>query len=310
MNAERTPRIVSLLPSATEIVCGLGYTEALVGRSHECDFPPHIEKLPVLTRARIDPSGTSATIHREVEAILKHAVSVYEVDASRLQSLQPTHVITQVQCDVCAVSLEDVERSLAEWIGSPPVLVPLNPSDLASVEQDILRVADALDDHDGGNWLVATMRDRMQAIRNSTSGVAHRPRVATLEWLDPLMAAGNWMPELIDMAGGTNLFGSAGKHSPWMSLQKLVEAAPDVILVLPCGFSLPKVREEMETFAPGDGWDQIPAVANKQIYLCDGNGFFNRPGPRLIESLEIIAEILHPDRVSFGHEGIAYQPWH
>lgn len=303
------PRIVSLLPSATEIVHGLGYVDHLVGRSHECDFPAGVQSLPVLTRAKINPAGTSQAIHEEVEAILKNAISVYEVDTPTLQRCNPTHVITQVQCDVCAVSLSDVENALAEWIGEPPTLVPLNPNDLASIDADIQRVADALGNPEAGTTLVQSMRERMQHIASSVAARPNKPRVVTIEWLSPLMAAGNWMPELIPMAGGVNCLGEAGKHSPWTQLSDIARCEPEVLIILPCGFSLEKVREEMLSFAPGEEWKSIPAVKNNQVYLCDGNQYFNRPGPRLVESLEILAEILHPDHVSFGHRDRGYCRW-
>ncbi|HEX4439306.1 MAG TPA: ABC transporter substrate-binding protein, partial [Thermoanaerobaculia bacterium] len=215
MPAPTDPRIVSLLPSATEIVAALGLEDALVGRSHECDFPAGVAALPVCTEPLIDPGAPSEEIHASVEALLSRALSVYRVDADRLRLLRPTHVVTQVQCEVCAVSLEQVERALAGWTGDPaPGVVPLTAARLEEVYDDVRRVATALGVAERGERLVATMRRRLDDVADATRDVARRPRVATIEWLSPLMSAGNWIPELVAIAGGDSVFGERGRHSP------------------------------------------------------------------------------------------------
>ena len=301
-----SPRIVSLLPSATEIVSALGFADALVGRSHECDFPAEIEDLPVCTAPKVDPRGDSGEIHRSVSALLAQALSVYRVDAERLRQLEPTHVVTQVQCEVCAVSLEDVEEALSGWTRARPRLTPLNPASLADVFDDIRRVASALDADGRGVRLVARMRERMSAIAAAADVPGQRPRVATVEWLSPLMTAGNWMPEIIAMGGGEDLFGEAG-GSAWFSWEALRAADPDVLLVFPCGFSLERVQREIGLLTALPGWGGLSAVASGRVYLAEGNQFFNRPGPRLVETLEVVAEVLHPETFAFGHEGAGWR---
>ncbi len=294
---------MSLLPAATEIVAALGIEEFLVGRSHECDFPVGVEGLPVCTQARVDPSGSAERIHREVEALLAETLSVYLVDAQRLRDLEPTHVVTQVTCAACAVSLAEVERALSDWVSPRPALVALDSSDLAGVFRDIERVAGPLGVLERGSDLVARLRRRMDAIRKRARSAGSRPRVATIEWLSPLMAAGNWMPEVVEMAGGENLFGSVGRHSPWLEWETLRTADPDTVIVFPCGFALSRLRSEAGVLRALPGWEDLAAVRSGRVFLADGNQLFNRPGPRLAETLETVTEILHPELFCFGHEG-------
>ncbi len=301
------PRVVSLLPSATEIVAALGFADALVGRSHECDYPEEVSNLPVCTAPKIDPRGSSEEIHRSVSALLAQTLSVYRVDAQRLRDLEPTNVVTQVQCEVCAVSLEEVERALAGWTAKRPRLTPLNPASLSDVFDDIERVAAALGAPERGSRLAARMRERMVAIASQARTLPRRPRVATVEWLSPLMTAGNWMPELVEMAGGEDVLGRAGRHSGWISWEALRMADPDVILVIPCGFSLERVEREIDLLTKLPGWSSLEAAAAGRVYVGEANQYFNRPGPRLAETLEILAEVLHPTRFAFGHEGTGWR---
>ena len=290
-----TPRIISLLPSATEIVCALGLRDFLVGRSHECDFPPGIEALPVCTEPKVRVDGTSEEIHASVESVLGSDISVYRVHAELLKNLKPTHIVTQIQCDVCAVSLRDVEAAVAGWSDdTTPALVTLNPSALSDVYDDIRRTASALGCPSQGQSLISTMDARLRFVQSRVQS-AERPRVATIEWIAPLMAAGNWMPELIDAAGGQNLFGEAGRHSPWLEWSDLVAADPDVIVVMPCGFSVSRTQADMHLLTSRSEWQRQRAVRNRRVYIADGNQYFNRPGPRLADSVEILAEMLHPE---------------
>ncbi|HEX7929230.1 MAG TPA: cobalamin-binding protein, partial [bacterium] len=297
------PRILSLIPSATEIVCALGHEQSLVGRSHECDFPHGVERLPACTAPKLNPAASSRTIHESVEALLRQAVSVYEVDAQALRGLAPQVIVTQTQCEVCAVSLEDVEHALKDWLQDPPRLVPLSPTSLDAVWLDMQRVAEALGTPDAGRILVQRLQQRMAEVSRAAQADPARPTVACIEWIDPLMSAGNWMPELIEMAGGRNLFGRAGEHSPWMEWSALKAADPDVILVMPCGFDLERTRRESALLTKLDGWDGLRAVREGRVFLADGHQYFNRPGPRLVESLEIVAEMLHPGHCRYGPEG-------
>lgn len=310
------PRIVSLLPSATEIVCALGFQSALVGRSHECDFPAGVEALPVCTAPRVHPAGSGPAIHREVTALLQQAVSLYELRLDALERLAPDLIVTQTQCDVCAVTLEEVERGVRQVFGGgtafgaeqrSPRLVSLEPTSLAAVWADIGRVAEALAVPERGRALVSGLKRRMAALASRAAALRPRPRVAILEWLDPPMAGGNWMPELVRLAGGENLFGEAGAHSPWLEWDALRAADPDVLLALPCGFSLAKTRAESRALTQRPGWAELKAVRTGRVALADGHQYFNRPGPRLAESLEILAEVLHPGHFAFGHEGQGWE---
>ena len=295
------PRIVSLLPSATEIVCALGFADHLVGRSHECDFPNGLDDRPVCSAPRINVDDASKQIDDEVRDIVHRGLSVYDVREDVLKSLKPDFIITQTQCEVCAVSEKDVEQAVGRWTGSQPVIVSLEPNRLEDVWSDVRRVADALDVRAKGDRIVDVLRSRMRAIGDKAIAIEEKPTVATIEWIDPLMSAGNWMPELIALAGGKNLFGDAGKHSPWLEWPALRESNPDVILVTPCGFGLDRTLGESKALEKLDGWNQLSAVHKKRCYAADGHHFFNRPGPRLAESLEIIAQILHPKDFDFGH---------
>jgi iron complex transport system substrate-binding protein len=301
------PRIVSLIASASEILNSLGLTRDQVGRSHECDFPPEIAALPVCTAPAFATGGSSAEIDQRVKAQIANALSVYEVSREMLDQLQPTHVITQTQCRVCAVSLDDVERALIGWVSSRPKLIALEPNALADVWSDIRRVADACGVPERGERVVEMLQGRMREISGRACNSPRRPRVACIEWHEPLMAAGNWVPELVEMAGAVNLFGQAGAHSPWMTWQQLMEAEPDVILSMPCGFDLDRTRSEMYWLTGRPEWNKLRAVQCGQVYLADGNQYFNRPGPRLVESLQILAEILHPEAFAPSLGGAAWQ---
>ena len=301
-----TNRIVSLIASATEIVCALGFEDQLVGRSHECDFPLEVKRLPQLTSPKFEVEGTSAEIDQRVQSVLEDALSVYRVDAKALDELKPTHIITQSQCEVCAVSLKDVEQAVCELTGSRPMIVSLEPNALDDVWADISRVGAALDASDRAEQLVDELKSRMDDIVQRTHWLDSNPSVAYIEWIDPLMAGGNWMPELIAMAGGLNLFGEAGKHSPWMTWEELVAADPDVIFVAPCGFDIARTLEEMHLLRARDEWHGLKSVGANRVFVADGNQYFNRPGPRLVESLEILAEVIHPNVFHFGHENTGW----
>lgn len=279
-----------------------------MGRSHECDYPPPVKRLPVCTRPKFETKGTSYEIDQRVKEILQQALSVYHIDAELLRQLRPTHIITQTQCEVCAVSLKDVERAVCELLESKPTIVSLAPNALADVWVDIQRVADALDLPERGLQLIQGLQNRMAGIEKKAQTVNARPCVACIEWIEPLMASGNWMPDLVEMAGGINLFGEAGKHSPWMAWDELRRADPDVIAILPCGFHIERTWQELPALTRKPGWSDLKAVREQRVYVLDGNQYFNRPGPRLVESLEILAEILHPEVFHFEHKGTGWQP--
>lgn len=296
-------RIISLLPSATEIVCALGFGDQLVGRSHECDFPAGVSDLPILTESKLDCEGLSYEVDARVRAIVQEGLSVYRVLGERLQSLAPDVIVTQAHCEVCAVNVKQVEEAVCELLDSRPKVVALEPKGLPEVWEGMADVAQAAGAPEKGRALVARLKDRMAEIADVAQAQASRPSLAYIEWVDPLMAGGNWMPELIEMAGGENLFGVAGEHSPWITWDQLMDADPDVILVAPCGFDIDRTRDDIASVAEKPEWRGLRAVRGGDVYLGDGHQYFNRPGPRLVESLEIIAEILHPEKIQPRHEG-------
>jgi iron complex transport system substrate-binding protein len=297
-------RIVSLLPSATEIVCALGAADQLVGISHECDFPDAIRDRPVLTRSRIDPSSSSLAIDRAVRSVIAGALSIYDVDADRLSRLAPDLIVTQDLCEVCAVSLDDVRAAVARLAHRDAIaIVALRPTRLGDVLDDIERVAAALGRPDRGAALRTALSARIADIaRRATcltgpTGLTARPRVVSLEWIDPLMLGGTWMPELIELAGGQPVGATAGAPAPTVTPAELAALAPDVIVVKPCGFTLPRALDERAILER-----HLAACPGRpRIYVTDGNAYFNRSGPRLVESLEIMAACLHPDAFADFH---------
>ena len=302
-------RVVSLLPSSTEIICALGCRDRLVGRSHECDHPPGIDGLPACTAPKFDPDGTSYEVDQRVKAILQEAASVYRVDAGLLDELAPDWLVTQSQCEVCAVSLGDVEEAARQLVRSRPAILSLEPNRLEDVWDDIGRVAAALEVEERGRDLVARLRERLDRIAALTGNIPERPGVACIEWFEPLMAAGNWIPELVEIAGGRSLFGEAGAHSPYVSWEALEEARPEFILLMPCGFDIPRSRRERPALTRQPAWSRLRAVRQGRVFLTDGNQYFNRPGPRLVESAEIVAEILHPSEFESTHERRGWERW-
>jgi iron complex transport system substrate-binding protein len=298
-----SPRIVSLIPSATEILASLGLTDWIVGRSHECDYPTVVQTLPICTEPKFNPDGSSIEIHERVTDLLQTALSVYRVKTDLLEQLQPTHILTQAQCEVCAVSLGDVEQAVATLTQTQPQIISLQPNTLADIWTDIQQVATVLGRD--GSPLISTLQERVIQCREQASRFP-QPTVACIEWIDPLMAAGNWIPELVTLAGGQSLFGVPGQHSPWLEWSALQAANPEVIIFMPCGFDLERTRQEAHPLLQQPDWQALQAVQSGQIYITDGNQYFNRPGPRLVDSLEILAEILHPE-LEYGFEGLGWQ---
>jgi len=224
-----------------------------------------------------------------------------------LRQLQPGVIVTQTQCEVCAASPKDIEAAVASWTGAAPNIVSLEPNALADVWTDIQNVADALGAPERGWALTGDLQARMAAIEAQASEAGSRPSIACIEWIDPLMAAGNWIPELVSMAGGEDVLGAPGKQSPWVRWEALCDKDPDVILILPCGYDIARSRAEMAPLTSRPQWPALAAVQGARVFIADGNQYFNRPGPRLAESLEILAELLHPQLFEFGHEGSGWE---
>ena len=299
-------KIVSLLPSATEIVAALGLAENLVGRSHECDWPTGLDHLPVLTQPKMNPLENAATIDRDVRALVEDGTSVYKLDADAIRAIAPDVVITQSQCELCAVSLGEVETALQDWVGATrPKLVSLEPMRLADLAEDITKTGAALDAEQQADRLNGDMAEGFAALRATTETLP-RKKVFFMEWTTPFMGAGNWMPETIAAAGGEVVLGQEGVHSPTVTLAEIAAAAPDVILVGPCGFSMDRARQEMAALQDNKDWQNLRAVKAGEVYLVNGNHFFNRPGPRLLRSAEIVAEILHPHIFAAANHGTGW----
>ena len=244
-----------------------------------------------------------------MSAIVADGLSVYRVSADLLDRLAPTVVVTQTQCEVCAVSLKDVEAAVCELVGSHPRIVSLEPMSLPDIWKDIRTVASALGASERGDALVTRLLDRLDAVQSRAAAAGTRPSIACIEWIDPLMGASNWVPELVERAGGVDLLGKAGEHSGGLPVEQLAAADPDVIAIMPCGWGIERAWREMAPLASHPIWPRLSAVENGRVFMTDGNQYFNRPGPRVVESAEILAEILHPECCDFGHCGRGWTCW-
>jgi iron complex transport system substrate-binding protein len=296
-------KIVSLLPAATEIICALGLEQNLVGRSHECDFPDSVKQLQVCSEANFPDNLSSAAIDVKVKEILADALSVYTVNRDEVKRLAPDVVITQAQCEVCAVSLEEVEEALENYLDKPARIISLQPNNLDEIFSDIKTVATALNVADKGDTLTEELQERVDIIRHKLKFSESKPTVVCIEWLEPMMLSGNWVPELINIAGGTNILTEPGKHSPYVQWEDLRLQNPEVIIIMPCGFSIERTLREVDILLQLPGFNEMKAVKNNRVYIADGNQYFNRPGPRIVDSIEILAEIIHPKQFIFGYEG-------
>jgi iron complex transport system substrate-binding protein len=296
-------KIVTLIPSATEIVAFLGKKDLIVGRSHECDYPKDLNQIIKLTSAKINVEGRSGEIHKQINTILENSLSVYKVDVKELKKLEPDLVITQAHCEVCAVSLAEVEEIVSKHLSEKTKIISLQPNTLGEVFDDIKKVAIGLNlDKVTIEGLIKPLKERVQNIQIKSSKQKQRT-VACVEWIDPLMAAGNWIPELVKISGGEDIFGKSGKDSHWINFDEIKSYDPEIIIFLPCGYDIEKTRDEVENlFINEKKWSNLKAFKDKEIFVVDGNQFFNRPGPRLVESLEIFAEIIHPNLFDFNHQ--------
>jgi iron complex transport system substrate-binding protein len=283
-------RIVSLVPSATEMLFALGAGDAVVGVTHECDFPPEALDLPKVTIDRLPPGLDTREIDEAVRSYTETGEAIYELNAERLRELQPDLIVTQALCAVCAVSADDV-REVAKDIESEPTVLSLDPMTLGEVLADIPILAKAIDREAAGTELVADCSARIDAVRMAVRG-ARRPRVLAIEWLDPVFIGGHWVPQLIDYAGGEDVLGLAGERSEVFEWDVIKAARPEVVVVMPCGYDAARSQEEAYTF--GDELEELDA---KHVVAVDAAGLFSRPSHRLVEGLETLAHILHPDRV-------------
>jgi iron complex transport system substrate-binding protein len=290
-------RIVSLISAATEMLHVLGLWDQVVCVSHECDWPAECHQLPRVTRSRVNSTASSGAIDAEVKQLMSAGESLYEIAVEKMTNLRPDLIVTQSQCDVCAVKYDDVicaVRQTPQLAGSQ--VIPLNPRSLGEVFDDMQRIGAAAGIADRANDVVAKLQRRVAGIRSITAGIgaANRPRVAIIEWLEPVMLGGNWVPELVEIAGGQCELTRPGTHSRYHEWNEIVRFNPQVIIACPCGFDLPRASIESRSLMERPGWSNITAVRNEQVYAVDGNACFNRPGPRLVESVELLAALLHP----------------
>jgi len=284
------------------MVAALGCLDQLVGRSHECDYPPEILSLPVVSTVQINIDTSSAEIDAQIkqlaqtrstlqDAALK-ALSIYAIDIDQLQALRPDVIFTQTQCEVCAVSERDVIQAVQHLTGLQPRVVSLAPHRLSDVWEDVLRVGQALGRRERAETLVQGYQQRLDRLSTITANFGTKPRVTVLEWLDPLMAVGNWTPELVDYAGGENIFGEVGLHSPWLSWEELQAADPDVLVLSPCGYTIERTLMDVPLLQQHPAWQSLRAVQTGRVYAIDGNHYLNRSGPRLVDSAELLGRVI------------------
>ena len=288
-------RVASLLPSATEMVCFAGAGDALVGVTHECDYPIGVERLPKLTSNEIEGrTMTSAEIDAAVERRMTDTGSLYALDAGLLEELAPDLILTQGLCEVCAVSTDLVERAAAGLKNEPEILT-LNPTSLRDVLDDAARVGVALGRAGETREKISTLEERLAGVKRAVAGLP-RQRVVCIEWLDPSFSAGHWVPEMVGIAGGEELFARPGEPSARLAWEEVFEAAPEALVLMPCGFDADRAVEEARRKLPGlPGWDDLPAVREGRVWAVDANSYFSRPGPRLVEGVETLARLLHPE---------------
>jgi iron complex transport system substrate-binding protein len=292
----KSMRIVSLLPSATEIICCLGLESELVGVTHECDYPPSVKALPRVTKTLIPQDAASSEIDSLVRERLKTKLALYTLDMPVLQHLRPDLLVTQALCDVCAVAESEVAEAACRLPGSPKVL-NLEPMSLDDVFSTLQTVGSATGRSAVAKRVVTDLRRRVESVRSRSNAIApeDRPRVVMLEWIEPPFSPGHWNPELIEIAGGTCAVGVAYTPSRTLKWQEVVDARPDVLFISCCGFKVERALQDIPILTAQRNFHDLPAVRNNRVYITDGNAFFSRPGPRLVDSLEILAHALHPD---------------
>ena len=288
-------RIVSLLPAATEIAATLGLMDQVIGVSHECDFPAEANRRPRVTRCPVHNAGlTSREMDEWVRRALLENGTIYSTDEPLLRSLRPDVILTQKLCDVCAVGYDTVAR-LAETLSGPPQVVNLEPSSLSDIFGDIQRVAKVCDVSDRANEVITQLSDRIEAVRSRANRIAHRPRCFLMEWVDPPFCSGHWGPELVEIAGGYDPLGRKQQPSVQIEWQQVLDARPEFIVLALCGYGINRARSDYEILRRFSDFDSLPAARQGQIYLVDASAYFARPGPRIVDSAEILAGILHPE---------------
>ena len=293
--SKQTPRIVSLLPSATEIICALGLEDALVGVTHECDYPPSVIDKPKVTASRISHQAmTSAEIDHAVRTQLDGHGSIYELDEEKLRALKPDLILTQELCDVCAVSYKTVQQA-ARMFEAETRIVSLEPNTIADIFANIRTVGELTGRDAEAERMVADIMTHLDAIAVALADVAHRPRTLMLEWLEPPFAPGHWVPEQVAIAGGDHAFGHAGQPSRVTTAEEIRNYAPEIIVLVPCGYYKEDILRALPQAHLPESWHDLPAVRAGQVWAVDATSYFSRPGPRVVDGAEILARILHPE---------------
>jgi iron complex transport system substrate-binding protein len=288
-------RICSLLPGATEIACALGLADEIVGVSHECDFPAAARSKPVMVRSRIDPTIIgSGEIDREVGDLLRSKQSLYALNDELFKASEPDLILTQGLCDVCALDYNEVVQA-ARSLRQDPTIVSLDPHCLADILNDVLRIGEATDRSRQAESLVQQLKHRIEAVRDRTARAASQPRVACLEWFDPLYTAGHWVPEMIQIAGGNDILATAGNPSFKIEWDAVIASLPEILILMPCGFDLDRAVRESSLLKNRADWEMLPAVRDGRVFAVSGADYFSRPGPRLIDGLEILSQVIHPE---------------
>jgi iron complex transport system substrate-binding protein len=288
-------RVVSFLPSATETLFALGAGDLLCGRSHECDHPAEVRDLPVVCRSLVRRDATPGEIHESLWRTFSEGTGHFEIDVGRLRKLDPDLLITQDTCSVCALTTEEVRRA-AESLDRPPEVLALSAHSLDGVFRDMERLGKAVGREGAARELVAGLKERLDSLRRSRPPRSEWPRVAYLEWFDPLMAGGDWAPELLEVAGAQDLFGKAGGPSTMLDWDQLGAQDPDVLILGPCGFDVERAEKDLPELCSSPGWARLHAPRAGRAWLVNGKAFFSRPGPRLVRGAEVVARIFHPER--------------
>lgn len=312
MPAAKRPvkRVVSLLPAATEIVAALGLADWLVGISHECNYPAAINDRPRVTQCEIHGAGlSSAEVDRWVRETLASRGTLYSMDEPLLRRLRPEVILTQRLCDVCAVGYGTV-TALAAGLPEPPQVVNLEPSSLGDIFQDIRQVAEALGEPGRAEDLVLSLEARVEFVRSRAAKAERRPRVFLMEWIDPPFCSGHWAPELVEIAGGVDLLGQRGRDSVRVTWESLRDSSPEVLVLACCGYETPRTMQDVPLLERLPGWDALPAVRSGRVFVANGASYFSRPGPRVVDSLEILAELIQPELFTgcFPDRGVIQVP--
>ncbi len=298
---EKEPRILSLLPSGTEIIFAAGLGKYLVGRSHECNYPEPAKSLPACTETGIKTTTSSEEINQNVQELLKKATSVFKIDIDKIRKLQPTHIITQSQCEICSIQTSELERMMGDYLKNNEVkIIDVKPQTLDQALADFVKIPNVLGFFDNGFMLRVKIANEIQSIRTKCMQFIHKPKIAVMEWINPMMVAGLWVNDLLEVAAGMPAF--ENKHTLQIDFNALEKVNPDKIIFAPCGFDIKKTVSELDDLFSDKRFQKLNAFKEKEIYIADGSSFFNIPSPRLLESLEILTEMLHPDDFKIKHQ--------